>query len=110
MNQSKVEVQVSIEVEKNDSNPVLENKDRSYPDNMESIEEQQADTKTQLDLENVSGTVTNMNIENQTELKLETSETKNHLKNIVSVRKIGWDPTLKTKIKDTPNGWILVSV
>ncbi|XP_023328975.1 uncharacterized protein LOC111701785 [Eurytemora carolleeae] len=88
------------------------------------VENQPEDPNNNDDLENTGKHSEDVNGDNATS-EFEESNITNSNKDIIeekdekdftstelnrSMKRLGWDSTLRTKIKDTPNGWILVPV
>jgi len=88
------------------------------------VENQPEDPNNNDDLENTGKHSEDVNGDNTTS-EFEESNKTNSNKDIIeekdekdltstelnrSMKRLGWDSTLRTKIKDTPNGWILVPV
>ena len=99
------EVENESEADPNVENQPEDPNNNDDPKNTDKHSEDVYDHNATSEFEESNKTSSNKDIiEEKDEKELKTTELSR------SMKRLGWDSTLRTKIKDTPNGWILVPV
>ena len=99
------EVENESEADPNVENQPEDPNNNDDPKNTDKHSEDVNDHNATSEFEESNKTSSNKDIIEETDEKeLKTTELSR------SMKRLGWDSTLRTKIKDTPNGWILVPV